>query len=48
MAQYRVERVDVSWAVVEAGSPEEAEQIANSNPELWDFCSGENEVTIEE
>ena len=44
MPNYRIERTDVSWALVEAESPEEALEIANSNPELWDFEVGEPEV----
>ena len=47
MAQYRVERVDVSWATVEADSPEEAMDIANNTPDLWDINVGPLEA-IEE
>lgn len=48
MATYKVERVDISWATVEADSPEEALEIANANPDLWDFQSGEPEAIIED
>ena len=44
MTQYRIERYDISWATVDADSPEEALEIANSNPDLWDFDAGTPEV----
>jgi hypothetical protein len=41
---YRVQRADVSWAVVRASSKEEALEIANNNPDLWDINIGDTEV----
>lgn len=43
---YRVERVDISFATVNATSPEEAIDIANSNPELWDVDVGDVDATL--
>lgn len=40
MKEYIVERVDVSWTSVCADSPEEAIEIANLNPDEWDFEKG--------
>lgn len=47
MATYTVERVDVSSCTVEANSPEEAIEISNNDPELWDIAIGETEAILE-
>jgi hypothetical protein len=43
---YRVERVDISHAIVNATSPEEAIDIANDNPGLWDVDIGDVDATL--
>ena len=48
MPSYNVERVDISSCSVDADSPEEALEIANANPYLWDIAVGENEAILEE
>lgn len=45
---YRVIRTDVSYANVKATSPEEALELANEQPMMWDICIGENEVELDE
>ena len=48
MTQYKIYRVDVSECVVEASSPEEAKEIANASPSIWDYVPGELIVEGEE
>jgi hypothetical protein len=47
MPFYRIERVDVSYAVVEAENSDEALEIAERSPDIWDIDIGEPEVTEE-
>lgn len=47
MARYIVERVDISTAMVEADSAEEALKIANDCPELWDCEVGKPVAILE-
>ena len=44
MTQYLVQRVDISFAHVETGSPEEALAHVNDDPDLWSYEAGVPEV----
>jgi hypothetical protein len=48
MTTYRVSRWDESCTTVEADSPEEALEIANNSPEIWDYLPGEPTAAVDE